>query len=693
MKGEILYNPELSVKENAKANGVSEANIRYYIKKNGIDRRADEKVRRIELCRNYYKRHKTSNIHQVAQATEISYFFIKQHWNYIIGEKAFDNFDNKKIKKREAIIQDNYFKPHPSVVRDLLREIPFTDKIITDNKDIAFVANKCGKLSLALSIDNPKKQHDIIIIPSVNNNLKIIAEYLKVCKYKVAVLLPLSFLTGTQRHKSIFSKLPLSEVLIYIEDVNIERNEDIKGVEPLSFDNYAWYIFERSYNGEPHLKWIHNDKSLIFVNGDTSHTTVLNGIPFNPNEWYEHRITDVIQFHSKALPENYVMSNHCNCIILFRGVEFYGVEQLFSSLIFSDSPAILERFMRCKSVAEVNKLDKIIGLDKGDWNYKVKQYQIIAICHLYKYLSFKPYRDRLRETRGQILVECPNGSDYHFACVQNLDTNILEGNNCSGRTTMIVRDMMLDLEDKAINEAQIAKGEDLTEQEKENVIMSVLNKVRYDFDNNPYIKAVSDKLIDFIESNKIPKERPVRPKPIKEFTIDRESKCLVLDFDNTLFDTSVDDVHRKGDGKKNWGKIYSLIPKYKLYLGWEKVFEYIRKNRIKVGIISRASSELIKRAVEHFNLPIDVIIGYQPYIEKPNPILGNMLMEKLFVRENQILYVGDSLEDDKQARSSMMKFVGAVWDSKEEKELREKCDVIENPIEIIPILESLNFGK
>ena len=76
---------------------------------------------------------------------------------------------------------------------------------------------------------------------------------------------------------------------------------------------------------------------------------------------------------------------------------------------------------------------------------------------------------------------------------------------------------------------------------------------------------------DFIESNKIPKERPVRPKPIKEFTIDRESKCLVLDFDNTLFDTSVDDVHRKGEGKKNWGKIYSLIPKYKLYL-WSKKY-------------------------------------------------------------------------------------------------------------------------
>ena len=41
----------------------------------------------------------------------------------------------------------------------------------------------------------------------------------------------------------------------------------------------------------------------------------------------------------------------------------------------------------------------------------------------------------------------------------------------------------------------------------------------------------------------------------------------------------------------------------------------------------------------------------------------------------------------------MMKFVGAVWDSEHEKELREKCDVIENPREIIPLLEGLKIDK
>lgn len=258
---------------------------------------------------------------------------------------------------------------------------------------------------------------------------------------------------------------------------------------------------------------------------------------------------------------------------------------------------------------------------------------------------------------------------------------------------MIVRDMMLSLEDKALDEAKLKKGSDLTEQEKEVVIQSVLDEVRLKYDNDKHIKMVSDKLIEFIERNKIPKKRSKAPKTLSDIEIDRTSKCLILDFDNTLFNTSIDSEYRKAKGKKNWRKIYSLIPKYELYDGWKEVFDYVRSNKIKVGLISVASSELIKRTIEHFKLPIDVIIGYQPYIEKPNPILGNMAMEKLKVREHQILYVGDSLDDDKQARSSMMKFVGAVWDSEHEKELREKCDVIENPREIIPLLENLKIDK
>ena len=95
----------------------------------------------------------------------------------------------------------------------------------------------------------------------------------------------------------------------------------------------------------------------------------------------------------------------------------------------------------------------------------------------------------------------------------------------------------------------------------------------------------------------------------------------------------------------------------------------------------------------HFGLNIDAVVGFDPYKAKPHPILGNEIMNKLNVRESQILYVGNTLDDEIQARSNMMKFVGAVWDSDDEKELREKCDVIENPLEIIPLLECLKIDK
>ena len=59
-QSKITYYPSLSVMENAKKNGVSEAAVRYYIKSNHIDRRAEEKARIIADCRKYYAYHPQS---------------------------------------------------------------------------------------------------------------------------------------------------------------------------------------------------------------------------------------------------------------------------------------------------------------------------------------------------------------------------------------------------------------------------------------------------------------------------------------------------------------------------------------------------------------------------------------------------------------------------------------------------------
>ena len=421
---------------------------------------------------------------------------------------------------------------------------------------------------------------------------------------------------------------------------------------------------------------------------------ILDGIEFKPFEEFRIPVKECIQFHSKALPENKVLSNHYDCIIRFRDCEFFSLEQMFLGLTYSDSIKIMREVMNANSGIKAKKLCREKYADRRDWNFEEKRYRIIALCHLYKYLSVKEYRDRLRETYPQTLVESPNGKDFHFGMVQNLETNIFEGNNCSGRTTMIVRDMMLKLENEAIKNREGELGRTLTVDEREAVVLEVCEKVRRKYDTDKNVLRDSRQLFKFIEKENIPKIKKRRPTPMEMPVIDRSHRCLVLDFDMTIFDTSVDDAYRKCSGKKDMDKAFELIPEYKLYEGFEEVFDWCKNNRTKIAVLSGASKNLIETTFAHFKIPYDVIVGYQPYIEKPNPILGNMLMEKLNLREEQIVYVGDSLIDDIQARSSKFRFYGSTWSGRENDLFETKgIPTIDNPTDIIPLLEAISIEE
>lgn len=419
--------------------------------------------------------------------------------------------------------------------------------------------------------------------------------------------------------------------------------------------------------------------------------TILDGMPFRPYEEFSIPVKECVQFHSEALPENEIMSNHFDCIIRFRDYEFISVEQLFAGLTFTDAHVdILKDIMNCKSGRTVKSHCNKKFPHCRDADHDEKQYRIIALCHLYKYLSVREYRDRLRETYPQILVECPNGSDGHFGLVQNLDTNIFEGNNCSGRTTMIVRDMMMKLENDAIQEMELKFGRQLDAAEKEGVIEEVCEKVRAKFDSNETVLNDSRKLLEFFEANNVSKVRKCKLKPYNPPVIDEKSRCLVLDFDFTIFDTSVDDPYRKVDKNRDLDKAFELIPEYKLYEGWREVFEWCMEKKTKIGILSDASRKLIEAAMSHFNLPYDAIVGAQYLKKKPNAILANMLLGKLNVREGQVVYVGDSLVDEIQARCSKFAFYGCTWHNPKEEPFTAKgIQTISDPREIIKILENI----
>ena len=373
--------------------------------------------------------------------------------------------------------------------------------------------------------------------------------------------------------------------------------------------------------------------------------TILDNMPFTTREQFRIPVKECVQFHSKALPENQVLSNHYDCIIRYRDCEFYSVEQLFLALTYSENRDILREIMKCKSGIEAKGLCRKKYKDMRDKDFRMKEYRIIALCHLYKYLSVKEYRDRLRETGDMILVECPSGSDRSFGMVQNMETNIFEGSNCSGRTTMIVRDMRRKLEDEAICEREKKLGRKLNDEEREVVVVEVCDRVRAKFDADPVMLEDSRRVFEFIEDENIPKVKERRPKFKKVPELDK-GRCLVLDFDYCIFDTSADDKYRKCKGKKD-----------------------------------------MEKALEHFGLPCDAVVGFQLYIGMPDAILDNRLMTKLNVREDQIVYIGASEVAETQARCSKLDFYGAAWHNPANEPFTAKgVKVLSSPLDIIGVL-------
>ena len=99
----IIYNPNLSVEDNARQNSVTPAAIRYYINVNHIDRRADRKIKIISVCRKYFASHPEASKSEVARGTKYSLYSVRKYWEYIVSDKEFADFDRNKSKERHYL--------------------------------------------------------------------------------------------------------------------------------------------------------------------------------------------------------------------------------------------------------------------------------------------------------------------------------------------------------------------------------------------------------------------------------------------------------------------------------------------------------------------------------------------------------------------------------------------------------------
>jgi ribA/ribD-fused uncharacterized protein len=267
----------------------------------------------------------------------------------------------------------------------------------------------------------------------------------------------------------------------------------------------------------------------------------------------------------------------------------------------------------------------------------------------------------------------------------NEDGTMLIGNNGDGRSMMAVRDMMLRYEDEAIAKAEKKKGRSLTDTERDEVVNSVLDAVRTKFENDPQVKADSDNVIKYI------KEHPDII-PLRRYWPGKNAKAIIVEFDNCVFDTSVDDEVRKAKGAKvtNWNKFYKeYIPKYKLHDGWREVFEWADANGVLIGVLGKAKTDLVRRTFEANGIRYNAI----EYASNASRQHGYNIIDGLKVRPEQVLcYIGGSKQSIKQAKESGFRLFAATWDAKEVDALKKET-ILNNPIEIIDALNNLSIKK
>ncbi len=282
-ESKIQYNPSLSVKENAKKNGVTEAAIRYHIKVNHLDRRYDKKRNIVEDCRKYLKKHPEATRTELQKKTGHSLSTIRQYWEYISTETELMDFDKNKAQKRLLRQGNNYYATHPSVTEDLLSVEMFNDKILEPFcgggsmadviKSFAYeveaydiIDRGYGKQGDFFQVDFPEGEYDIISNPPYDESLiRIIKRCLAICNDKVAMLLPMLYLSGKARYEEIFKKNPPVRVYVYSERINIAKNGDFEQYSDSGANKtiYAWFVWKKGYKGATELRWLHNDKKSV----------------------------------------------------------------------------------------------------------------------------------------------------------------------------------------------------------------------------------------------------------------------------------------------------------------------------------------------------------------------------------------------------------------------------------------------
>lgn len=153
---------------------------------------------------------------------------------------------------------------------------------------------------------------------------------------------------------------------------------------------------------------------------------------------------------------------------------------------------------------------------------------------------------------------------------------------------------------------------------------------------------------------------------------------IIFDLDQTLIDSNIALDYRRN---RDWKKVYSLIPNFKVFDGINNLINMLRKNNIPICVVTSSPRSYCEKVLSYFGWDdFKMVCYHDTVLKKPykDPIeKGIMLLNE---SKKSILSIGDDIKDIDASNSAGVISIAVTWGINYNKDFKN-ADYIFNSVE------------
>jgi phosphoglycolate phosphatase-like HAD superfamily hydrolase len=166
---------------------------------------------------------------------------------------------------------------------------------------------------------------------------------------------------------------------------------------------------------------------------------------------------------------------------------------------------------------------------------------------------------------------------------------------------------------------------------------------------------------------------------------------IIFDLDQTLLDTSIAEQYRRA---RNWGKVYDLIPMFKVYENLIEIVGGQVDKGLSTCIVTNSPESYCRKVVDYWAIPISNMVCYHDTRRhKPEPEPFLLALDRMKVGSNCTISFGDKNEDITASNSAGIDSVFCSWGADGNSINMDAAYLLDAPNQINDMLEQWMEGK